>query len=391
MSRTTRLLIDQRFIGAEQIKTDESVSILTHDVFKNWNLMLDWYKGFKSNPCEPRKRELLKRLLFDQLSTSIYLLDSPVVVIFKWPNRELRHFLVTKNGNLIEANDSSMWDRWFPFLQTESGQLKQINIPSNANTLDLEQMVWSQESNNYSHFLFDFFSPLSFLVNHSSFREYSNKFILPYFSDMTWQREFFDLIPSLRLRNMRENFYGDFLIMRPRKLLIPMIPHKCLSTHYLRDFLNSTDLVSGKSHQILNCESRLIMITRYDLRRKRIRNIDVLESIVKKHGGLLLEASTLTIGQKKQIMCKAQICIGEGSALQNFALFAPINARIISLLDPTILVDDLYILGGWPYMQYFSSRTSHIVGSDHQPLPGSPLGSCVYDENIFKSLIRKYI
>jgi hypothetical protein len=61
----------------------------------------------------------------------------------------------------------------------------------------------------------------------------------------------------------------------------------------------------------------------------------------------------------------------------NFAIYANQMSRLVGLVDGNCY-DMGFVYGGWRYSVSYMHRTLHVVGTDFQPLVGSPLGSAYY-------------
>ena len=111
---------------------------------------------------------------------------------------------------------------------------------------------------------------------------------------------------------------------------------------------------------------------------------------MKKRGGVSVDPANLNLKQKQNIMSRFDVIIGESSGCLNFALFAAKHSRLISLVDPTGIKDDLFLTGGWSHVIGHSYLTDWIVGTNCKPLQNSPVGSSYYSLESINDYIEKH-
>ena len=82
-------------------------------------------------PLSASEKLFIKDMLLRPVYFAIYELENPWVVTFRWPGGELKYFLITAEGNLVDAEENSAWDYSFTFISsTLGGGLEGMSIPA---------------------------------------------------------------------------------------------------------------------------------------------------------------------------------------------------------------------------------------------------------------------
>jgi hypothetical protein len=136
---------------------------------------------------------------------------------------------------------------------------------------------------------------------------------------------------------------------------------------------------------------QLIFMARLNHHSSRIRNQSEIAQLIESLGGLTVDPSSLTFCEKHFYFSRARVMIGDGSATMNMILFAPEYCRFVALYDPTALLNDNFLDGGFPYVDLIASRSNPVFGKKPQFLEGSPLASCHYDLQEIRDMIMSMI
>ena len=339
-------------------------------------------------PIPASDRLTIKDMLLRPTCFAAYELEDPWAITFRWPNGELRYFLVTAEGNLVEPGENAIWDFGFPFISKfDGGELRGLSIPNSVTYLPNSNWVWHQSNANFSHFLFDTFVQLAMAQDHLS-KECLSGFDLPLHEDFpAWQNELLQSISFRRLIPPEGNKSNQFNIFRVNRILLPIVSQRALALDWLREFL-AKSFQTSHSQDFCDDHGRLIMVTRRDARRARIQNISAIEEMVVEFGGSLVDASCLSCSEKLATFRNCSVSIAESSGCMNSALFAPEHSRIIALTDPSVINTD-FKAGAWPYFTGYAPRAHFVAGENGINLPGSPVGSSSYSLEVIKQHIAE--
>jgi len=313
---------------------------------------------------------------------AIYHFTTPTVLVFNWGHGDLRYFLVTNEGYIIEPEFFSHWDSYFSFIDSDSASGSLLLNLSRAKEHDLpaESLIWFPFSSNYTHFLFDSLGPvLGISEEIPSFLNKRFSLLLPSASIISpWQEQWLSSLRQPRRSHLNPLSDMSLNIFRPREVMMPIASNPAISLRYLSQSLNRY-VVTGIAPE---CRSRLrprlILLTRSDYRRARIRNLEALESFVVRAGGVVVDIAKLLIEDRIRLFDSTCICIAESSGCMNFAIYSNQTSRLVALVDGATLNDGAFVLGGWRYAVGYMHRALYVVGLDSGPLHGSPLGSSFY-------------
>ena len=387
MNESTWLPIGKRIYSHQELCADSSIRTVGFWIYQNWERVHTWYKAVSHMPLSIQERMFVKETLLRPTYSAVYELDRPWVVIYKMHTGELKYFLISAEGNLVEPVENLIWDGAFPFLsRTTGGKLMGMSIPSKVSSLPLSKWVWYPSNANYAHFLFDAFAQIAITQEKLS-EEYLNGYDLPLdLSSPAWQDE---LLQKLFFRHILlpgGDELNQFRIFRINKVLLPVVSHRAIALDWLRDFFARTFL-GPNPRSLVEGHGGLVMVTRRDARRARIQNISAIEEMVVEFGGSLVDASGLSCSEKLAIFRSCSVCVAESTGCMNGALFAPEHSRIIALTDPSVINDKNFLVGAWPYFTGYAHRAHFVVGNNAVPLPGSPVGSSSYSLEVIKKLL----
>ncbi|WP_255003133.1 glycosyltransferase 61 family protein [Cyanobium sp. HWJ4-Hawea] len=324
--------------------------------------------------------------LWGSLEIGIIKLIRPCIYVYRFSNNELRWFLVSDAGLLLESVGNELWDHCFPFLAKAPDGLLSISNPCEEIETRL-RLLWWPFSQNYTHFMFDAFAPLIVAKLRLAEATLAN-LALPIAAECPrWQLE---LIEKLEMPCSRT--YIDRLLppknklhrIRLDELYLPLVPNKGISFSILKDWLDSAKGSFMPKHRHVG---QILFATRADNRRCRVKNILEIEAFVRQIGGSVLDPATLTFSEKLMLFNGASHVIGESAGALNGALFAPHTCHIVHLLDSSIIDKQEFVPGGFAYHLGYAYRSTYILGQNCTPFPGSPLGSADYPlPEIFRAI-----
>jgi hypothetical protein len=382
--------IKRRIFSHEDLSADTSIQSIGFWDLQNWNDTCDWYKSAKRFPLSRLNVSDIRDAILRPSYFAVYELENPLIIIYRWPNGELRYFLLSAEGNLIEPQEASLWDSAFPFLSCGSyrGNIVELAVPRSCDTVDVDNWIWYPNHANYTHFFFDAFVQVA-MAQECLGNEYINKFFLPLLVyPPTWQNELLVRLSSQKYLYPTSMPHQLFQVFRVNKLLLPVLSHRAIALEWLRSYL-ALSFKTTDPLDLFTAQNSIIMATRYDSRRRRITNISEIENFILSLGGKLLDPSTLSIAEKLTAFQHCRFCIAESSGCINFALFSPRHSHLIALTDPTVVDRKEFIFGGWDYTTGYAHNTSFVVGEDPAPLLGSPLGSATYSLSIIRKILAK--
>ena len=352
----------------------------------NQEIVLQCWQGIKNYPLSKMQKDYLRnRLLAQQVVPALWRILRPTIAIYRWPNNELRYFLVSADGHLLEDQSSEQFFPYFPILKKNndnqwvlSGHGRQIDAPH----LDL---CWLPQNHNYSHFLCDYLGPCLALkawvgINGSLPLLYCEPW-------QAWQKEYLKRLP-LNYVKVPSPHAGELMFVRPGSVRIPMLPSVMQSQLTLRSWLHQNIAISPESNVLPKIP---ILIERTGHKQKRIRNLNELQLLVRAYGGLSVDPTSLSLQQRLELFRQASLIIGDGSSSMNFILFASNDCHYIGLCDPESIINNHYLEGGWPYTHLIASRSTFIVGKDTSQLPGSTLGSSIYSTSLIENTLQSFL
>jgi len=353
-----------------------------------WKLIHRAFKAISSYGLGPNESAYLKARLLDIEQPSLWQIASPTVVINRFPNNELRFFLVSQDSHLFEHQSASIWFRFFPFIHTDPQGALILDIEENSiQEVDLD-LAWLPQNPNYSHFLCDFFAPwLAFDIQH--YRQKHDLSVLQLQPFPSWQQPLLDQL-GFPIHRLSLNQKSPLTILKLRSVFFPIIPSVLLAQYFLRAWL--MQVFAQEYHQALDLEPvPLALLGRSDYKQQRIRNYQEIKDYVLKSRGIVIDPSKLSIPEKILTLGSAQQIICEGSGSMNSVLFASDKSRTILLQDPSAFSDPLMLEGGYPYLHGIAHRTLHCQGINSTPILGSPLGSCTFPIAEIDSLLKRHV
>ena len=99
------------------------------------------------------------------LDLAILKLDNPKFYVYRWDDGELRWFITTRGGYLIEPEYNYLWDDFFPFLHKSANGLLHFPNCIEKNEINSTGLLWNPITINYSHFLLDILAGFIFFKN----------------------------------------------------------------------------------------------------------------------------------------------------------------------------------------------------------------------------------
>lgn len=390
MREKSVIRLNQRIYSDHELCGDESVKRICYVDLTNWEQTHSWHTAVRHLPLESHQIKKLQDDLFSSTYFAIYEIHDPTILVYRWPTGEFRYFLMTKTNYLVEPKEWSVWDKSFPFLQFNCGQEDGcISIPNSFTVEYVSDWIWFPNHKNYTHFLFDAFAQVALASEYLSDDEVSN-YVLPIIeAPPAWQKEFFSRLPYQTCHLQWGNLTDSFRVFKPKTLLLPVLSQKAYCISWLRKYFCNT--YSSEVKQMPSNTAKkhsLVFITRHDNRRKRVMNIEELEELVSSYGGNSMDASQMTVHDKVKYFSNCKIIIAENSGSINAALFGPLDGIIIYLVEPGLIKKEEFLVGCWPYLIGFASRTTFMVGESEVYIPGSPVSGSYYPINQIDKLIR---
>lgn len=374
--------------------SDSSINQIGSFNLADWSFIRECYKAVSRLPIATNSKQYLRNHLLSDTNLQLFVITNPGILLFKFPNGNVRSFLTTQSGFLLERQENCLWDHCFPFLQSRGGSLA-FNFPSGLPIVrDKSSFFFTTHSTNFSHFLLDFWGLIAGIISTSQLHGLILNEI-PIFEDpVGWQNEYFDLISEFKPRYYHDLFRvanSSAVLFCPSSIVLPVFDNKPLSLLCARHYLHH-----GCSERLTrSCVSpltgRIIFLTRYDARRARIKNITEIEDLVKSMGGHVVDPIKYSVSDRLRLFSRPSVFIGENSGLMNYALFANSHSRLISLIEPSAQRSIELLVGGWPYTLGFASSSDYVVGTGLSMLAGSPMGSAEYSLSQIKDLINANI
>jgi len=205
-----------------------------------------------------------------------------------------------------------------------------------------------------------------------------------------WQKQYFELIPQFSPRffhNLFQQANSSFLIFCPHSIVLPVFQNKPLSLLCARNYLHYECLEKLPPSDIEPLSAKIIFLSRNDSRRMRIKNISAIEDLVVSMGGHVVDPVDFSIFERIRLFSRPSVFIAESSGCMNFALFSHKSSRLISLVEPSGIQSVELLMGGHIYALGYAARTEYVIGSNLEPLAGSPLGSAEFSLSRIKQLI----
>lgn len=380
----------KRTTNLNELLTDHSINIRVHDSFCDWIEFQNYYNGVTAMPLDRRKKMLLHSELWASLELAVLELRNPEIYVYRWSNDELRWFLVSNGGFLVEPESNAAWDECFPFLESDTRNIVSLKGDCSIRCSIGATLLWNPLTSNYTHYLFDTLAGFLYAKDRLS-KNMLSGMKLPVSREVPdWQLE---ILGHLRLGCSTINI--DALLpernrlhcIQPEAVYLPFVRHKGVAFTMLKRWFNRMRPATAPK---ATRSSNVILSTRSDYRIKRIRNILELESLIRVKKGLIIDPARLSFIDKMVVFGGATHVIGESAGALNGALFGPRQCKVISLTDPGLLIDERFIPGGWAYHLGYAHKCAYIIGRGAMPLSGSPLASCEYPlEDIVHALDKE--
>ena len=381
----------KRTLDFSLLCTDSSVTHHSTIDLSDWSYIRDCYKAIPNMPLPETSKLYLKNHLFSDSSLVLLEVRSPKVVLFRFPNGEVRSFVATQGGFLLESPENYLWDSAFPFIKS-SGDSVAFELPQNLPVVSNQSsLFFANHSSNFTHFLLDFWALLAGVLSRGQRKQAIPNEIPIFESPISWQNEYFDLIgPFIPLycHDFFQRANSSWIVFAPSSIVFPVFENKPLSLLWARKYMHQ--LFSQKAHQpvVKPLDGRIVFLTRNDSRRDRIRNISDIENLVISMGGHVVDPVQFSVAQRLQLFSLPCVFIAESSGSMNFSLFAHRLSRLIFLVDQSGLESVDLLVGGWIYGLGYASSSDFVCGSGWRALPGSPLGSAEFSLTKIRDLIN---
>ncbi|MHA3960304.1 glycosyltransferase 61 family protein [Synechococcus sp. LTW-G] len=348
----------------------------------DWSVIKRIWKAIGTYPLDRDSISFLRNQALDNRPCDLFLFKTPLVIIYRWPNGELRYFLILNNSYLCESKESAVYLGLFPFIEPLDAGFS-VDLDRFSCERIPGRVAWLPINANYSHFLADYVGPWSSHVSHLPL----TRSLLVLTPDLLkpWQET---MLGYLGMKNFLPCTVptGAARVFMPDELLVPVAASPLSSLWSLKQYLG-TILSSAFSNTV--DKDQIVFLVRRDKTAMRIRNGPELDQLVIDRGGHLVDPTHLDYSQKANLLSRAKIIIGDGSSNINASLFMSSASNYIGLLDPLAAFDPRFLSGGWSYGSLISDRSYNVLGTDPEVLPGSPLCSAIYDLDQISQLIDK--
>jgi hypothetical protein len=345
--------------------------------------------GIKRFPIEDEWKRHLQTTVKEQAKEkpSLWKVSEPVVIVYRWPNGELKYFMVSSDGHLFESPEGVHFMKYFNWIETGADEVfLRLN---NAKSLGVGgKMKWMPQNRNYSHFLLDSFAPA--LTGEDDCIDYidsqSHK-VLTVEPWLGWQKEFLKHT-RLAYTKAADIEAGQIGLFFPEEVLMPVMLSKLHAQLTLRDRVNIWHDKKGSKGF---CADIPVLFLRRDdlLGQKRIRNHAEISEMVAENGGISVDATRLGLREKRDLICRAKVVIGDGSASVNATLFLNEDSTYVGLTDASTINNIDFIMGGFPYALSICDRMISVVGKDPEIIHGSALKSCYYPLDAIRVAIEE--
>lgn len=345
-----------------------------------WASLKTAYSGVANYRIPSESKQYLRDRLLDCEPPQLWRLERPSLVVHRLPNHELRFFLLSEARNICEHAVNQRWYKFFPFIRDLGGRFHLDIEQCPSISVDAE-LAWMPQSRNYSHFLCDFFAPwIPFADKQQIVSQLS---LLTIDKWPLWQTELIQKIGlhSTILCHQSTSTY----IVRPRAVWLPVLSNTLMAQLRLQSWLHE-NFSTRQANYSGQCISS-VFLTRGDNRALRVRNAGQIGELVSSLGGTVVDPTTLSFGEKIDILGQASSIICEGSGSLNAVLFSSQNSKVLMLTDPWAHANTLMLDGGFPYLNLISHRLETILGESPKPLEGSPLASCEFSLAEIRQLI----
>ena len=302
-------------------------------------------------------------------------MKEPTIVIYRFPNNELKYFLISKDNHLIDSISNSLWYNSFPFIRPSHSNSVLLNI-DNIKPVEINECIaWLPQNQNYSHFLCDFFAPWT-VFDPDKYRKSEDPFLLDIQGFSKWQAPF---ISSLNMQSMKLELdsSSNLYVLKPKSVTIPIVSSVLLTQIYLKNWLRKNYIDAYKDLPFLESVP-ILMISNNDAKFNCITNHQELCTFVDKKGGTIIDASKLSIREKIRIIGCAKNIICQGSGTLNAVLFGTEKSNTVILSNPSNLDNPFMLEGGFPYGHLMRHRSTTCVGTEALSIHGSPIGAANY-------------
>lgn len=390
--------LKRRYLSCE-LRKDASIDLLYTKESFNWQMISKaWQSLNKISAIPESEKRRLKNYMLHSSECTLATIQDACIYVFTWPSGESRCFITSPEGSLIETFTQEGWYSNYPFLNTE-GQAIVINDSLFSDVVHLDQATWLNPSTNFTHFLYDYTAPfLKLIKEYPQTQDLIDTHPLVTCGSMpSWQREYLHHygiktpIHAVSPKS-KSNTNSQFHKIKINKLVLPILTNILQAREVLINRGSPSLTPSIKAREACNWSEReypLIMITRQDSRRKRIANVEKIEELVKQYGGAVVDAANLNFVEKQALFQACKVCIAESSGCMNWALFAPEESKLISLMDSSVYARKEFTYGGLVYFLNLNHRIIPIEGRYLHALQGSPLGVNLYDTQSIEIAIKQ--
>ena len=102
---------------------DSTVKHIASFDLADWSFIRECYKAVPYMPVPQNSRQYLKDHLFSCTTLDLLEVKNPRILLFRFPNGNVRSFVTTQSGFLLERDENYLWDSAFPFLRSLGGSI----------------------------------------------------------------------------------------------------------------------------------------------------------------------------------------------------------------------------------------------------------------------------
>lgn len=334
---------------------DSSVDILYSVSLRSWGETLAAYKHSSKKQFKSDIRARICNEIFEADEFLVLRLFRPRLLVLRINALEYKIIVQTRNGNLVRCPHESRWDYVLPsnFMNLLRGTSQYSAAHVECFKLNGE-FVYSPHSYNYTHFLYEFLTPLHCLYSLADCFGSKHVDLLSFCGQIPdWQRDFILASQIVASSKLIEIPIGSFMIFEPELLVVPIKTNKISTPRFLQAIMTRKRAPQPPRTSLIFC-------TRNDQRRQRIANIHEVESMVISMGGIVVDPSRLSFVDKACIFGAAKVVIAESSASMNPFLFSEtahviVPAALQSVLDLNLFyggtIHNLGLLDRYEYLE----------------------------------------
>ena len=200
-----------------------------------WEIANKVWKGINNYPLAQDQKRFLRNQLLNGIDANLWSISNAKIIIYRWPNNELRFWLISSEGHLCEGSEAARFFQYFPFIeQSPEGFLFHLDAVKHAQIPD--RLIWMPQNSNYSHFLCDYFAPvIAALDTNPSLLKSARILTIQHWEP--WQLELISHL-DLGTHQVEAPRAGEILFLQADEVILPVIEQPVLSQHILREWFS---------------------------------------------------------------------------------------------------------------------------------------------------------